>query len=58
MNTPTITFSPKSILLVMAYLALSFGFVFLAMSAEEQKMAYDAKVAQEWFHVQRELPQR
>jgi len=28
-------------------MALSFGFVFLAMMAEEQKMAYDAKVAQE-----------
>jgi len=31
----------------MAYLCGSTVFVFIAMSAEEQKMAYDAKVAQE-----------
>ena len=48
MTTPTIQFSTRTILYCAGVMALSFGFVFLAMMAEEQKMSYDAKVAQEW----------
>ncbi len=47
MNTPTITFSPKSILLVMAYLCGSAVFVFIAMSAQNERMKLDAKINQE-----------
>ncbi len=47
MTTPTIQFRTRTILYCAGVMALSFGFVFLAMMAEEQKIRLDEKINQE-----------
>ncbi len=47
MTTPTIQFSTRTILYCAGVMALSFGFVFLAMNAQDERMKLDQKINQE-----------
>ncbi len=47
MTTPTIQFSTRTIMYCAGVMALSFGFVFLAMNAQDERMKLDAEINQE-----------
>ncbi len=47
MTTPTIQFSTRTILYCAGVMALSFGLVFLAMNAQDERMKLDARINQE-----------